>query len=130
MTAEQTCSNTLAGLQVHALDAAMPFDFEAKAKRVMEQKRILRIGIVGFGTFGQFMAKRLVEAGHQVCWFKAIAHLTLLRSRHARPVRQMLTSHAPRKAAKSASADTGQLCITGQTLLPGPVSDKRLTKTG
>lgn len=26
----------------------------------------LRIGIVGFGTFGQFLAKRMVQAGHEV----------------------------------------------------------------
>ena len=51
---------------LQALDAAMPFDFEAKAKRVLDQQRNLRIGIIGFGTFGQFLARRLVEAGHQV----------------------------------------------------------------
>lgn len=54
------------GVLVQALDAAMPFDFEAKAKRVLDQQRHLRIGVIGFGTFGQFLAKRLVEAGHQV----------------------------------------------------------------
>lgn len=32
----------------------------------MSQTRRLKIGIVGFGTFGQFIAKRLVEAGHEV----------------------------------------------------------------
>lgn len=26
----------------------------------------LRIGIVGFGTFGQFLAQRMVKAGHEV----------------------------------------------------------------
>lgn len=26
----------------------------------------LKIGIVGFGTFGQFLAKRMVQAGHEV----------------------------------------------------------------
>ena len=53
-------------MQVLALDAAMPFDFEAKAKQVMQKSRRLRIGIIGFGTFGQFLAKRLVAAGHEV----------------------------------------------------------------
>ena len=52
-------------MRVHALDAAMPFDFEAKAKQVMEKSRRLRVGIIGFGTFGQFLAKRLVQAGHE-----------------------------------------------------------------
>ena len=55
-----------AGLQVQALDAAMPFDFEHKASKSLKQQKSLRIAIVGFGKFGQFLAKRLVAAGHQV----------------------------------------------------------------
>lgn len=51
---------------MRALDAAMPFDFEARAKQVMETSKRLRIGIIGFGTFGQFLASRLVQAGHEV----------------------------------------------------------------
>ncbi|KAK9803249.1 hypothetical protein WJX73_009784 [Symbiochloris irregularis] len=54
------------GLLVQALDAAMPFDFEARAKQVMEKSKRLRIGIIGYGTFGQFLAARLVQAGHEV----------------------------------------------------------------
>lgn len=53
-------------LRPRALDAAQPFDFEARmAKKVAQQKK-LRIGIVGFGNFGQFIAKRMVAAGHEV----------------------------------------------------------------
>jgi arogenate dehydrogenase (NADP+), plant len=44
----------------------MPFDFEHKAKKLLAKERQLKIGIVGFGTFGQFLAKRLVDAGHKV----------------------------------------------------------------
>ena len=55
----------LAGLKVYALDAAMPFDYEAKANAKLKQQTALRIGIVGFGTFGQFLAKRLVQKGHK-----------------------------------------------------------------
>lgn len=51
---------------MYALDAAMPFDFEAKANARMKHASALRIGIVGFGTFGQFLAKRLIQAGHKV----------------------------------------------------------------
>ncbi|KAK9833303.1 hypothetical protein WJX81_004631 [Elliptochloris bilobata] len=53
-------------LRICALDAAMPFDFEHKAKAILERQGKLRIGIVGFGTFGQFLARRLVAAGHEV----------------------------------------------------------------
>lgn len=51
---------------VRALDAAMPFDFESRAADWMKAQRALRIGIVGFGTFGQFLGKRIVQQGHQV----------------------------------------------------------------
>lgn len=56
-----------AALRVYALDAAFPFDFEHKAKVLLERQTKLRVGIVGFGTFGQFLARRLVAAGHEVC---------------------------------------------------------------
>ena len=53
-------------LLIRALDAPMPFDFEHKAKSIIAKRKQLKIGIVGFGTFGQFLAGRLVAAGHQV----------------------------------------------------------------
>jgi len=52
-------------LRVSALDAAMPFDFEHKAQQLLARAGKLRVGVVGFGTFGQFLAKRLVAAGHE-----------------------------------------------------------------
>ena len=51
---------------VKALDAPMPFDFEHKAKDILAKQKRLKIGIVSFGTFGQFLARRLVQAGHDV----------------------------------------------------------------
>ena len=54
------------GCKVFALDAAMPFDFETKASARLRAQTSLRVGIVGFGTFGQFLAKRLVQQGHKV----------------------------------------------------------------
>lgn len=44
----------------------MPFDFEHRMRAKMQSQGSLKIGIVGFGTFGQFLAKRFVKAGHQV----------------------------------------------------------------
>lgn len=44
----------------------MPFDFEHKASKIIAKRKQLRLGIVGFGKFGQFLAQRLVQAGHQV----------------------------------------------------------------
>jgi arogenate dehydrogenase (NADP+), plant len=44
----------------------MPFDFEARASMDLADRSKLTVGIVGFGTFGQFLARRLVTAGHTV----------------------------------------------------------------
>jgi hypothetical protein len=53
-------------LPVLALDAAFPFDREAQLRQQHSQQGKLRIGLVGFGTFGQFLAQRMVKAGHEV----------------------------------------------------------------
>jgi arogenate dehydrogenase (NADP+) len=38
----------------------------------LSKDKQLTIGIVGFGTFGQFLAKRFVQAGHRCVYhFKA-----------------------------------------------------------
>lgn len=52
-------------MKVFALDAAQPFDFEHKMQNKVSKDKQLTIGIVGFGTFGQFLARRMVEAGHR-----------------------------------------------------------------
>ncbi len=49
-----------------AIDAAQPFDFEHRMQQRISSDNRLKIGIVGFGTFGQFLAKRMVAKGHQV----------------------------------------------------------------
>lgn len=49
-----------------SLDAAMSFDAEAKLESSLDQQGNLVIGIVGFGNFGQFLARRFIQAGHTV----------------------------------------------------------------
>jgi arogenate dehydrogenase (NADP+) len=55
-----------AAVKVRAVDAAQPFDFEARARAKLADEKRLKIGIVGFGTFGQFLAKRFIARGHRV----------------------------------------------------------------
>ncbi|KAF9625779.1 hypothetical protein IFM89_027104 [Coptis chinensis] len=60
----QTCY--FPNLIVRAIDAAQPFDLEAKSYEHFEKSTRLKIGIVGFGNFGQFLAKTLLKQGHTV----------------------------------------------------------------
>ncbi|RZC80879.1 hypothetical protein C5167_043454 [Papaver somniferum] len=53
-------------LRIRALDAAQPYDYEALINDRFEKSTKLKIGIVGFGNFGQFLAKTLVRQGHNV----------------------------------------------------------------
>eukprot|EP01018_Ginkgo_biloba_P006759 Gb_28492 [translate_table: standard] len=52
--------------KITAMDAAQPFDYEAKKKEDVEKSSRLKVGIVGFGNFGQFLAKTIVKQGHTV----------------------------------------------------------------
>jgi arogenate dehydrogenase (NADP+) len=52
---------------VRALDAAQPYDYESKmAAAHFQSTHHLKIAIIGFGNFGQFLAKTLVRQGHTV----------------------------------------------------------------
>ncbi|CAI7890837.1 unnamed protein product [Closterium sp. NIES-54] len=51
---------------IRALDAAQPFDYEHRQKRQLEEKGRLNIGILGFGNFGQFLARRFARNGHRL----------------------------------------------------------------
>ena len=51
-------------LKIKALDASQPFDYEFKRSEELEKNSLLKIGIVGFGNFGQFLAKTLIKQGH------------------------------------------------------------------
>jgi arogenate dehydrogenase (NADP+) len=53
-------------LCVRAIDAAQPFDSEARQSIRARQASALKIGIVGFGNFGQFLSKRFIADGHTV----------------------------------------------------------------
>nr|CAD1817194.1 unnamed protein product [Ananas comosus var. bracteatus] len=46
------------------MDAAQPFDFESRASDLLERQSKLKIAIVGFGNFGQFLARTFARQGH------------------------------------------------------------------
>lgn len=53
-------------LQVRAIDAAQPYDYEAHLVTRFVQSTKLKVAIVGFGNFGQFLAKAFIRQGHTV----------------------------------------------------------------
>ncbi|KAL5226156.1 hypothetical protein ABZP36_012795 [Zizania latifolia] len=52
------------GGTIQALDAAQPFDYESRAAGLLEDRQRLKIAIVGFGNFGQFLARTFARQGH------------------------------------------------------------------
>ncbi|XP_008793955.2 arogenate dehydrogenase 2, chloroplastic-like [Phoenix dactylifera] len=51
-------------LVIRALDAAQPFDYESRASELLDRRSKLKIGIIGFGNFGQFLARTFAHQGH------------------------------------------------------------------
>jgi hypothetical protein len=61
------------------LDVAQPFDYESKKSEDLEKNSLLKIDIVGFGNFGQFLAKTLIKQGHTILPHSRIDHRLLER---------------------------------------------------
>ena len=59
-------SFVLRHLKIKALGATQPFDYELKKSEYLEKNSLLKIGIVGFGNFGHFLAKTLINQGYTV----------------------------------------------------------------
>lgn len=53
-------------LEIRALDAAQPFDLESRFSDRIQKSSKLKIAIIGFGNFGQFLAKTLIRQGHTI----------------------------------------------------------------
>ncbi|KAF8407299.1 hypothetical protein HHK36_006426 [Tetracentron sinense] len=52
--------------RIRAIDVAQPYDYEAQIYNRFEKSTKLKIAVVGFGNFGQFLARTLVKQGHTV----------------------------------------------------------------
>ncbi|GAU11923.1 hypothetical protein TSUD_195470 [Trifolium subterraneum] len=59
-------SITTKPLIIRAIDAAQSFDYESKAALQFRNSQKLKIAIIGFGNFGQFLATTFVRQGHTV----------------------------------------------------------------
>uniref|UniRef100_A0ACD5UGN3 Uncharacterized protein n=1 Tax=Avena sativa TaxID=4498 RepID=A0ACD5UGN3_AVESA len=57
-------SRAAGGTTIRAIDAAQPFDYESRAAGLLEERQRLKIAIVGFGNFGQFLARTFARQGH------------------------------------------------------------------
>ncbi|KAK8950478.1 hypothetical protein KSP40_PGU020340 [Platanthera guangdongensis] len=51
---------------IRAMDASQLYDRESQASDVLERRGHLKIAIVGFGNFGQFLAQTLARQGHNL----------------------------------------------------------------
>ncbi|XP_073132632.1 arogenate dehydrogenase 2, chloroplastic-like [Henckelia pumila] len=67
-------------LTVRAIDAAQPYDYEAQLNQRFTQSTRLRIAIVGFGNFGQFLAKTFIRQGHTVYAFSRSNYSSIAQS--------------------------------------------------
>ncbi|KAG7021221.1 Arogenate dehydrogenase 1, chloroplastic, partial [Cucurbita argyrosperma subsp. argyrosperma] len=61
-------------LRIRAIDAAQPYDYESRMASRFHNSDKLKIAIVGFGNFGQFLAKTIVRQGHTVLSHSRVDH--------------------------------------------------------
>ncbi|CAL1377529.1 unnamed protein product [Linum trigynum] len=53
-------------LRIRCIDAAQPFDYESQLRYQHLKSKSLKIAILGFGNYGQFLAKAFSRQGHTV----------------------------------------------------------------
>ncbi|KAL0403847.1 UNVERIFIED_CONTAM: Arogenate dehydrogenase 2, chloroplastic [Sesamum radiatum] len=68
------------GLRVRAIDAAQPYDCEAHLMNRFTQSTKLKVAIIGFGNFGQFLAKAFIRQGHTVYAHSRSNYLSVAQS--------------------------------------------------
>ncbi|KDO47415.1 hypothetical protein CISIN_1g044593mg, partial [Citrus sinensis] len=69
---------------IRAIDAAQPFDYESQLHTQYVKSTSLKIAVIGFGNFGQFLAKAFARHHHTL--------LVHSRSDHSPAVRQQLNA--------------------------------------
>ncbi|XP_058073444.1 arogenate dehydrogenase 2, chloroplastic-like [Magnolia sinica] len=60
------CTLQHRAIRIRALDAAQPYDYESQIHANHQNSTKLKIAIIGFGNFGQFLAKTITKQGHIV----------------------------------------------------------------
>ncbi|KAG8372681.1 hypothetical protein BUALT_Bualt12G0091900 [Buddleja alternifolia] len=67
-------------LRVRAIDAAQPYDRESHLINRFTQSTKLRIAIIGYGKFGQFLSKAFIRQGHTVYAYSRSNYLSIAQS--------------------------------------------------
>ncbi|KAK6930451.1 Pyrroline-5-carboxylate reductase, catalytic, N-terminal [Dillenia turbinata] len=67
-------------LRISAIDAAQPYDYESQLSQAHFQSTRLKIAIIGFGNFGQFLAKTLVKQNHTVLAYSRSNYISIAQS--------------------------------------------------
>ncbi|CAL1400112.1 unnamed protein product [Linum trigynum] len=61
-----TSTAAAVSFRIRCLDAAQPFDYESQLRSEHLKSQSLKVAILGFGNYGQFLAKTLTRQGHTV----------------------------------------------------------------
>ncbi|CAL9045807.1 unnamed protein product [Musa banksii] len=80
LTTSGRLRRTGAGGAMRAMDAAQVFDHESGASEELDQRARLKIAIVGFGNFGQFLARTFAAQGHAIIGHSRSDHSAAARS--------------------------------------------------
>ncbi|KAJ8755240.1 hypothetical protein K2173_019038 [Erythroxylum novogranatense] len=67
-------------LRIAAIDAAQPYDYEARLRLQHLKSQSLKIAIIGFGNFGQFLAKTFSRQGHTVLAYSRTNYADVAKS--------------------------------------------------
>ncbi|KAG6789049.1 hypothetical protein POTOM_005133 [Populus tomentosa] len=67
-------------LRIRSLDAAQPYDYESHLRTQHLKSQSLKIAILGFGNFGQFLSKTLSRQGHTLLAYSRTDYTDIAKS--------------------------------------------------
>ncbi|KAL3610804.1 hypothetical protein D5086_001824 [Populus alba] len=67
-------------LRIRSIDAAQPYDYESHLRTQHLKSQSLKIAILGFGNFGQFLSKTLSRQGHTLLAYSRTDYTDIAKS--------------------------------------------------